>query len=151
MSNTKVLTDEELEAALNDESQPSITSQPVPLRTLTKPKYRANPSVKVFRDFQDKHNLVTGNNWVEPGIIYYVFDNWSFTNKRQTMNYKRFTEICRLFINIKLVNNVQWYGISDEFKQQYLTQEVLDKATDWSRKHRGIQKAYRIKKTHSKK
>lgn len=150
MSIVKVLTDEELEAALNDESQPSVPSKPVPLKVLTKSRYSSDRHIKVFSDFKDKHNLKKGECWVEPGILFYLYDNWAHQTKRVQMSYQKFSDFCQLFLNVRLVNNDKWYGISEEFKQQYLTQDVLDKATDWSRKHRGIQKTYR-KKANKKK
>lgn len=83
---------------------------------------------KIFVEFIEKHNITRGSLYVESDVFYHVYDTYMYNNKRKSLEYTRFINLCRLFFDYKYFDgsDLIWFGLSDNIKNYISPQGVAN-------------------------
>ncbi len=62
-------------------------------------KPTSSPKIKQHFDaFLNKHNIKAGNVWIKSYVLYYIYDKWTYTNRKsKPLGYKSFLAMCTLY------------------------------------------------------
>lgn len=95
-----------------------------------KAKYHSkNPYFKRhFDNFLNKYNLKPGNTYVEPFILYYLYDSWVYaTESKRTLNNVVFGQFLSLYFKSKRLANsrIKWFGVSKNIKN-HLSEKTME-------------------------
>lgn len=85
-----------------------------------------------FQEYLNHYNIKQGTYFIECYVLYQLYIMFK---PGKSLSYKTFHKLCELYFKRERLLNtsISMFGVHEDIKQ-YLSQDVLDKATEWSRK-----------------
>ena len=84
-----------------------------------------------FTSYLSYYKLKKGDKWVESGVLYHLYDLWSYKNKsKRPLGIRQFHSICKLYFPYKrrTTSNLEWFGTNLKIGK-YLNKEELAQLT----------------------
>lgn len=88
------------------------------------PKYQNQ-----FNKYLEFYNIKKGTKFVPSFVLYHFYDKWCYiTKKKQQLSEISFFNFCKLHFEYKrnTESRMMWFGVCEEFVQQYLPQKKLN-------------------------
>lgn len=112
----------------------------IPYKSIRKEKVDKTKSKNYkrhFESFLSFYELKSGTFYVEPRILYFLYDKWTYNNhNKHVLGFKHFLRFLNLYFDKKrlISSKLSFFGINEDIKLTHLNNECLETAEKWARK-----------------